>query len=258
MTTVALAPTWAAAQATAAPWLPAVTATSPRSRSSSGRVRSRLRAPRALKEPVFWTASSLTRTWAPVRSSRVAEVRTGVRCTRPAIRAAADRTAAGFTSAPSVQPLGVTGTEPRIDRLGCRRFRWAREESMDMEMRLEVVPIPVSDVDAAKAFYTERVGFHLDHDVRPNEGMRVVQLTPPGSACSVVLGEGLPLGEPGSVKGVQLVVQDVDAVREALAGRGVPVGDVQQLGPEGTPGSRYVFFEDPDGNVWAVQEYKRG
>src|SRR4029453_5939766 len=82
--------------------------------------------------------------------------------------------------------------------------------------------------------------------------------TPPGSACSVVLGEGLPLGEPGSVKGVQLVVEDVDAAREALAGRGVPVGEVQQLGPEGTPGSRYVFFEDPDGNLWAVQEYRRG
>jgi catechol 2,3-dioxygenase-like lactoylglutathione lyase family enzyme len=130
--------------------------------------------------------------------------------------------------------------------------------SMDMDMRLEVVPIPVTDVDAAKAFYTERVGFQLDHDVRPNEGMRVVQLTPPGSACSVVLGEGLPLGEPGSVKGVQLVVDDVDAVREALAGRGVPVSEVQLLGPEGTPGSRYVFFEDPDGNLWAVQEYRRG
>jgi catechol 2,3-dioxygenase-like lactoylglutathione lyase family enzyme len=74
----------------------------------------------------------------------------------------------------------------------------------------------------------------------------------------VVIGEGLPLGAPGSVKGVQLTVDDADAVRQALAGRGVPVGDVQQLGPEGTPGSRYVFFDDPDGNTWAVQEYKRG
>ena len=112
-----------------------------------------------------------------------------------------------------------------------------------MDLKLEVVPIPVSDVDAAKAFYTEQVGFALDHDVRPGEGMRVVQMTPPGSACSV--------------KGVQLVVEDVDAVREMLAGRGVSVGDVQQLGPEGTPGSRFLFFEDPDGNGWAVQEYKR-
>ena len=128
---------------------------------------------------------------------------------------------------------------------------------MDMEMRLEVVPIPVSDVDAAKAFYTERVGFRLDHDISPNAGMRVVQMTPAGSACSVVIGEGLPLGEPGSVKGVQLVVDDLDAVREQLAGRGVAVTEVQQLGPEGTPGSRFAFFDDPDGNTWAVQEYRR-
>jgi catechol 2,3-dioxygenase-like lactoylglutathione lyase family enzyme len=126
-----------------------------------------------------------------------------------------------------------------------------------MEMRLEVVPIPVRDVDAAKDFYTRQVGFHLDHDVRPGQAMRVVQLTPPGSACSVVIGEGLPLGEPGSVKGVQLVVEDLDVVRGALAARGVAIGEVQQLGPEGTPGSRYCFFEDPDGNMRAVQEYKR-
>jgi len=126
-----------------------------------------------------------------------------------------------------------------------------------MDLKLEVVPIPVSDVDAAKAFYTEQVGFGLDHDIRPSEGMRVVQMTPPGSACSVVIGEGLPLGAPGSVKGVQLVVEDIDAVRETLAGRGVGVGDVQQLGPEGSPGSRFLFFEDPDGNMWAVQELKR-
>jgi catechol 2,3-dioxygenase-like lactoylglutathione lyase family enzyme len=126
-----------------------------------------------------------------------------------------------------------------------------------VDLKLEVVPIPVSDVDAAKAFYTGQVGFNLDHDARPTPGMRVVQMTPPGSACSVVIGEGLPLGEPGSVKGVQLVVEDIDAVREQLAGRGVGVSEVQQLGPEGTPGSRFLFFEDPDGNSWAVQELKR-
>jgi catechol 2,3-dioxygenase-like lactoylglutathione lyase family enzyme len=126
-----------------------------------------------------------------------------------------------------------------------------------MDLKLEVVPIPVSNVDAAKAFYTELVGFGLDHDTRPNESMRVVQMTPPGSACSVVIGEGLPLGEPGSVKGVQLVVEDIDTVREELADRGVGVGDVQQLGPEGTPGSRFCFFEDPDGNGWAIQELQR-
>ena len=123
-----------------------------------------------------------------------------------------------------------------------------------MDLKLEVVPMPVSDVDAAKAFYTEKVGFNLDHDIEPGNGMRVVQMTPPGSACSVVIGVGLPLGEPGSVKGVQLVVEDIDAVRTGLAERGVPVGEVQQLGPEGAPGSRFCFFEDPDGNMWAVQE----
>jgi catechol 2,3-dioxygenase-like lactoylglutathione lyase family enzyme len=123
-----------------------------------------------------------------------------------------------------------------------------------MDLRLEVIPIPVSDVDAAKTFYTERVGFRLDHDTRPNEHMRVVQMTPPGSACSVVVGDGLPLGSPGSVKGVQLVVEDLDAVRATLAGRGVPISEVQQLGPAGTRGSRFAFFEDPDGNTWAVQE----
>ncbi|HEV3378780.1 MAG TPA: VOC family protein [Thermoleophilaceae bacterium] len=123
-----------------------------------------------------------------------------------------------------------------------------------MDLKLEVVPMPVSDVDAAKAFYTEKVGFNLDHDIEPGNGMRVVQMTPPGSACSVVIGEGLPLGEPGSVKGVQLVVEDIDAVRATLADRGVPVGEVQQLGPEGAPGSRFCFFEDLDGNMWAVQE----
>jgi catechol 2,3-dioxygenase-like lactoylglutathione lyase family enzyme len=126
-----------------------------------------------------------------------------------------------------------------------------------VDLKLEVVPIPVSDVDAAKAFYTDQVGFNLDHDANPTPGMRVVQMTPPGSACSVVIGEGLPLGEPGSVKGVQLVVEDIDAVREQLAGRGVGVSEVQQLGPEGTPGSRFLFFDDPDGNTWAVQELRR-
>jgi catechol 2,3-dioxygenase-like lactoylglutathione lyase family enzyme len=125
-----------------------------------------------------------------------------------------------------------------------------------MDMKLEVVPLPVRDVDAAKDFYSAKVGFTVDHDVRPNESMRIVQLTPPGSACSVVIGTGLPLGEPGSVKGVQLVVEDLDAVRSELAGRGVNISEVQQMGPEGTPGSRFCFFDDLDGNTWAVQEYK--
>jgi predicted enzyme related to lactoylglutathione lyase len=126
-----------------------------------------------------------------------------------------------------------------------------------VDLKLEVVPIPVTDVDAAKAFYVEQVGFNLDHDARPNDQMRVVQMTPPGSACSVVIGEGLPLGAPGSVKGVQLVVEDLDAVRGQLAGRGVAISEIQQLGPEDMPGSRFAFFDDPDGNTWAVQELKR-
>lgn len=126
-----------------------------------------------------------------------------------------------------------------------------------MDLKLEVVPMPVTDVDAAKSFYVDKVGFHLDHDINPNDGMRIVQMTPPGSACSVVIGDGLPLGAPGSVKGVQLVVEDIDAVRAGLAERGVSVSEVQQLGPEGSPGSRFCFFDDPDGNTWAVQELKR-
>jgi catechol 2,3-dioxygenase-like lactoylglutathione lyase family enzyme len=125
-----------------------------------------------------------------------------------------------------------------------------------MDMKLEVVPLPVRDVDAAKDFYSAKVGFTVDHDVSPTENMRIVQLTPPGSACSVVIGTGLPLGEPGSVKGVQLVVEDLDAVRSELAGRGVSISEVQQMGPEGTPGSRFCFFDDLDGNTWAVQEYR--
>ena len=126
-----------------------------------------------------------------------------------------------------------------------------------MDYRLEVIAIPVSDVDAAKHFYGEVVGFHVDHDAAPGPGMRVVQLTPPGSACSVVIGEGMPLGEPGSTKGMQLVVDDLDAARAELVGRGLQISEVQQLGPEGTPGSRFAFFADPDGNGWAVQEIKR-
>jgi catechol 2,3-dioxygenase-like lactoylglutathione lyase family enzyme len=127
-----------------------------------------------------------------------------------------------------------------------------------MDMKLEVVGIPVTDVDRAKAFYVDQVGFGLDHDINPSSGMRVVQMTPPGSACSVVIGEGMPLGEPGSSRGPQLVVEDIDAARADLAGRGVEITSVQQLGPEGAPGSRFAFFSDPDGNGWSMQEIKRG
>ncbi len=121
-----------------------------------------------------------------------------------------------------------------------------------MDMKLELVPLPVSDVDLAKAFYAERVGFTVDHDVTPSETMRVVQLTPPGSACSIVIGTGL--GElsdrpPGSVKGLHLVVANIHTARAALAGRGVTVSDVNDLG-----GIKYVHFSDPDGNTWLLQE----
>jgi catechol 2,3-dioxygenase-like lactoylglutathione lyase family enzyme len=126
-----------------------------------------------------------------------------------------------------------------------------------MDFKLEVIGIPVSDVDAAITFYADQVGFHLDHDVRPNDDMRVVQLTPPGSACSIVFGTGMPLGEPGTTKGAQLVVEDIDSARAALAGRGVDISDVVELGPPGTPGSRFAFFADLDGNGWSLQEIKR-
>lgn len=126
-----------------------------------------------------------------------------------------------------------------------------------MDFKLEVIGIPVSDVDVSKAFYTEQVGFRLDHDVAPAPGMRVVQMTPNGSPCSVVIGQGMPLGEPGSTRGPQLVVEDIDAARGELASRGVQITEVQQLGQEGTPGSRFAFFTDPDGNGWSVQEIKR-
>src|SRR6266496_852558 len=113
-------------------------------------------------------------------------------------------------------------------------------------MKLEVVPIPVRDVDTAKDSCNRQVRFHLDHDVRPSQTVRVVQPTLPGSACSAVIGEGLPPGEPGSVKGVQLVVEHLGAVRRELAGQGVANSEVHQMSPEGTPSSRYCLFDDPD------------
>ncbi|HZC76172.1 MAG TPA: glyoxalase superfamily protein [Ktedonobacterales bacterium] len=118
-----------------------------------------------------------------------------------------------------------------------------------MDWKLELVGIPVSDVDRAKAFYTEKVGFHADHDHRVSEGLRFVQLTPPGSACSIVIGEGIVDGPPGSVRGMQMVVADINAARAQLVERGVEVGEVQQF-----PWGSFVFFSDPDGNRWAVQQ----
>lgn len=123
---------------------------------------------------------------------------------------------------------------------------------MEMEMKLELVPVPVFDVDRAKSFYVEQVGFHLDHDVQPGNGMRIVQLTPPGSACSIVIGTGMgeiSAMQPGSIKGLHLVVTDIHSVREILAGRGVAVSEIADMG-----GVKYVYFSDPDGNSWALQE----
>jgi predicted enzyme related to lactoylglutathione lyase len=126
-----------------------------------------------------------------------------------------------------------------------------REATTMPDMRLELVPVPASDVDRAKTFYVEKVGFHLDHDVQPGDTIRVVQLTPPGSACSIVIGTGM--GEisgmkPGSVKGLHLVVKDIRQARAILAGRAVNVGEVVEY-PDGT---KHVGFSDPDGNSWTL------
>ena len=120
-----------------------------------------------------------------------------------------------------------------------------------MDMKLELVPIPVADVDRAKAFYADQLGFVVDVDVRPADGVRVVQLTPPGSACSIGIGTGIPAYEaaPGSVRGLHLVVTDIEAARAELIGRGVDVAEIQDVGR----GVKYAGFEDPDGNGWTLQ-----
>lgn len=118
-----------------------------------------------------------------------------------------------------------------------------------MDWKLELVALPVTDVDRAKAFYTERVGFHADHDQEVNDEIRFVQLTPPGSACSIAIGRGIVDSEPGSVAGMQLVVGDIEAAHSELAGKGVEVSDVHDF-----PWGRFVFFADPDGNRWSVQQ----
>jgi catechol 2,3-dioxygenase-like lactoylglutathione lyase family enzyme len=118
-----------------------------------------------------------------------------------------------------------------------------------MDMKLELVAVPVSDVDRAKSFYVNQVGCHADYDHRVSDDLRFIQLTPPGSACSIAIGLGLTDAEPGSVRGLQMVVADAAAARAELASRGVPVSDVQSQ-----PWGEFVFFDDPDGNRWALQQ----
>ena len=121
-----------------------------------------------------------------------------------------------------------------------------------MDWKIELVAIPVSDVDRAKAFYVDQVGFNADHDHRVSDELRFVQLTPPGSACSIVMGTGITDMAPGSQKGVQIVIDDADRAREELVGRGVDASEIQVL-----PWGRFVFFADPDGNTWSLQELQR-
>ena len=118
-----------------------------------------------------------------------------------------------------------------------------------MQMKLELVAVPVSDVDRAKAFYTQQIGFHADHDQQVNPNLRFVQLTPVGSACSIVIGEGITTMQPGSLVGLQMVVQDVKAVREELAKRGVDISEIDEQ-----PWGLFAYFQDPDGNHWSLQQ----
>jgi predicted enzyme related to lactoylglutathione lyase len=118
-----------------------------------------------------------------------------------------------------------------------------------MDWKLELIAVPVTDVDRAKAFYVDQVGFNADHDHRVSDELRFVQLTPPGSACSIAIGDGVTEAAPGSVRGMQMVVSDIEAAHAELSGRGVDVGEIQDL-----PWGSFVFFSDPDGNAWSVQQ----
>ena len=118
-----------------------------------------------------------------------------------------------------------------------------------MQMKLELVAVPVSDVDRAKAFYTEKIGFHADHDHQVRQDLRFVQLTPPGSACSIVIGVGITTMQPGSLEGLQMVVADVQAVREELVKRGVAISEIDVQ-----PWGSFAYFRDPDGNRWSLQQ----
>jgi catechol 2,3-dioxygenase-like lactoylglutathione lyase family enzyme len=140
-------------------------------------------------------------------------------------------------------------------------IHWSRR--VGMEMKLEVVLVPVADVDRAKSFYVDRVGFNLDVDTEPAPGFRIVQMTPPGSACSITIGTALELAEPGSLRGMHLIVSDIEAAREELVGRGVEVSEVTHFeNGQRVPGvdparasyGSYADLQDPDGNTWVLQE----
>jgi catechol 2,3-dioxygenase-like lactoylglutathione lyase family enzyme len=136
-----------------------------------------------------------------------------------------------------------------VDGAGLHRLPTVATKDDAMDWKLELVAVPVSDVDRAKAFYTDKVGFNADHDHRVSDELRFVQLTPPGSACSIALGIGVADTPPGSAAGLQLVVSDINAARGELAQRGVEVSEVQEF-----PWGSFVFFQDPDGNRWSVQQ----
>jgi predicted enzyme related to lactoylglutathione lyase len=118
-----------------------------------------------------------------------------------------------------------------------------------MDWKIELLAVPVTDIDRAKAFYVDQVGFNADHDVRVNENLRFVQLTPPGSACSIAIGEGITDMVPGSQKGIQIVIANAEAARHALIAKGVAASEVDDQ-----PWGRFVYFSDPDGNAWALQQ----
>ena len=118
-----------------------------------------------------------------------------------------------------------------------------------MDWRLELVTVPVSDVDLAKAFYVDGMGFNVDQDQRVNDSLRFVQLTPPGSPCSIAIGDGISSKEPGSIEGLQIVVHDIEAAREQLVSRGLEVTEIEDF-----PWGRFVFLKDPDGNGWSIQQ----
>jgi catechol 2,3-dioxygenase-like lactoylglutathione lyase family enzyme len=153
-------------------------------------------------------------------------------------------------AAPS--PISFVGRRVAMCDEGLNLWIFIAKKGPQMDWRLELVVVPVSDVDRAKAFYTEKLGFNADHDHTVSDKIRFVQLTPPGSGCSIAVGKGLIDTAPGSLKGLQLVVDDIEVAHNQLRDRGVEVSDIQDF-----PWGRFIFFSDPDGNGWSVQQVPR-